>query len=112
MIIDPEVLPEGLPEPEDDGAASHLVGRPMPVLALPSTSEGRVRVDLVPEGADRLVLYAYPRTGPTSHARLGSHSRRPRLYAGVLRLPRSCSGAVGCGRGRGRCLDAVDGRPA
>jgi peroxiredoxin len=63
MIIDPEVLPEGLPEPEDDGAASHLVRRPMPALALPSTSEGRVRVDLVPEGADRLVLYAYPRTG-------------------------------------------------
>jgi peroxiredoxin len=63
MIIDPEVLPEGLPEPEDDGAASHLVGRPMPALALPSTSGGRVRVDLVPEGADRQVLYAYPRTG-------------------------------------------------
>jgi peroxiredoxin len=63
MIIDPEVLPEGLPEPEDDGAASHLVGRPMPALALPSTSDGTLRVDLVPEGADRLVLYAYPRTG-------------------------------------------------
>jgi peroxiredoxin len=63
MIIDPAVLPEGLPEPEDDGAASHLAGRPMPALALPSSSDGRVRVDLVPEGADRLVLYAYPRTG-------------------------------------------------
>jgi peroxiredoxin len=63
MIIDPTVLPAGLPEPEDDGAASHLARRPMPALALPSTSGGRVRVDLVPEGADRLVLYAYPRTG-------------------------------------------------
>jgi peroxiredoxin len=63
MIIDPEVLPEGLPEPEDDGATSHLVGRLMPALALPSTSGGRVRVDLVPEGADRLFLSAYPRTG-------------------------------------------------
>ena len=63
MIIDPTVLPAGLPEPEDDGAASHLAGRPMPDLALPSTSGGSVRVDLVPEGADRLVLYAYPRTG-------------------------------------------------
>ena len=63
MIIDPTVLPEGLPEPEDDGAASHLVGRPMPALALPSTSGAMVRVDLAPEDADRLVLYAYPRTG-------------------------------------------------
>jgi peroxiredoxin len=63
MIIDPTVLPAGLPEPEDDGAASHLAGRPMPALALPSTSGGRLRVDLVPEGADRLLLYAYPRTG-------------------------------------------------
>lgn len=38
MIIDPEVLPEGLPEPEDDGAASHLVGeadaRPRPAIDL------------------------------------------------------------------------------
>jgi peroxiredoxin len=63
MIIDPNVLPAGLPEPEDDGAASHLAGRPMPALALPSTSGGTLRVDLVPEGADRLLLYAYPRTG-------------------------------------------------
>jgi peroxiredoxin len=63
MIIDPTVLPADLPKPEDDGAASHLAGRPMPALALPSTSGGRVRVDMVPEGADRLILYAYPRTG-------------------------------------------------
>jgi peroxiredoxin len=62
VIEDPTVLPEGLPEPEDDGAASHLVGRPMPALALPSSSGGAVRVDFAPEGAGRLVLYAYPRT--------------------------------------------------
>jgi hypothetical protein len=47
VIIDPTVLPAGLPEPEDDRAAFHLLGRPMPTLALPSTSGGRVRVDLV-----------------------------------------------------------------
>ena len=63
MIVDSTVLPEGLPEPEDDGAASHLVERPMPTLALPSTSGGMVRVDLALDGAERLVLYAYPRTG-------------------------------------------------
>jgi peroxiredoxin len=70
VIIDPTVLPEGLPEPEDDGAASHLVGRGMPALALPSTSGGRVRVDLAAAGADRLVLYAYPRTGRPGEAPL------------------------------------------
>jgi peroxiredoxin len=63
VIEDPTVLPEGLPAPEVDGAASQLVGRPMPALTLPSTSGAGVRVDLVPEGAERLVLYAYPRTG-------------------------------------------------
>jgi peroxiredoxin len=63
VIVDPTVLPEGLPEPEDDGAASHLPGRRMPTLALPSTSGGTARVDLAPAGTERLVLYAYPRTG-------------------------------------------------
>jgi peroxiredoxin len=57
------VLPDGLPAPEDDGAASRLVGKRMPTLALPSTSGGMVRIDLAPDGAERLVLYAYPRTG-------------------------------------------------
>jgi hypothetical protein len=60
---DPTVLPEDLPAPEDDGAASGLVGRRMPTLALSSTSGGTVRIDRAPEGAERLVLYAYPRTG-------------------------------------------------
>jgi peroxiredoxin len=59
---DPTVLPEGLPAPDDDGAASRLVGSRMPTLALSSTSGGTVRIDRAPEGAERLVLYAYPRT--------------------------------------------------
>ncbi len=63
MRDDPTALPPDLPVPEDDGAASHLPGMPMPPLALPATDGGTVRVDVVPEGADRLVLYAYPRTG-------------------------------------------------
>jgi peroxiredoxin len=60
---DPTALPPDLPVPEDDGAGSHLRGTPMPALALPATDGRVVRVDVVPEGADRLVLYAYPRTG-------------------------------------------------
>jgi len=35
----------------------------MPPIALASTDGHVVRVDLVPEGAKRLILYAYPRTG-------------------------------------------------
>ncbi len=63
MPHDPTVFPDGLPVPVDDGAAAHLTGVAVPRLALPSTDDRPFRVDLVPEGAARLVLYAYPRTG-------------------------------------------------
>jgi peroxiredoxin len=63
MAHDPSALPSGLPVPEDDGAAAHLPGLAMPRLALASTDGGATRVDVVPEGCERLVLYAYPRTG-------------------------------------------------
>lgn len=57
---DPTVLPEGIPVPQDDGAARHLTGARMPALALPAT-DGR-RVDLS-KLAGRCVVYVYPRTG-------------------------------------------------
>ena len=63
MSHDPSILPAGLPVPEDDGGASHLPGMLMPPLALASTDGDAVRVDVAPAGAQRLVLYAYPRTG-------------------------------------------------
>ena len=53
--------PEGLPVPEDDGAARHLVGAPMPAVVLPATDGSRVRLDRL--GPGRTVIYAYPRTG-------------------------------------------------
>jgi peroxiredoxin len=49
-------LPEGLPVPEDDGAADHLVGLELPDLVLPS-SQGDVSV------RDFDVIYVYPRSG-------------------------------------------------
>jgi len=49
-------LPEGLPVPEDDGGADHLVGMEMPDLVLES-SLGPVNV------RDLDVLYVYPRSG-------------------------------------------------
>ena len=54
-------LPEGLPVPEDDGAADHLPGQEMPDLSLPSTSGADI--DLRQVAAGTLVLYIYPRTG-------------------------------------------------
>jgi peroxiredoxin len=63
MSDDLTTLPANLPAPQDDGGAKHLLGAPMPSLALPSTTGGSVHVDVVPEEAERLILYLYPRTG-------------------------------------------------
>jgi peroxiredoxin len=60
-VIDPMELPAGLPEPEDDGAADHLLGLILPELALPATDGGSVL--LAHATAPRIVVYAYPRTG-------------------------------------------------
>lgn len=53
-------LPDGLPAPVDDGACDHLEGMAVPELVLES-SVGPV--DLARFGAERAVLYVYPRTG-------------------------------------------------
>jgi peroxiredoxin len=63
MSHEPTRLPDDLPAPADDGAADHLRGLRMPPLTLPSTRGDRVRVDLVPEPFEYLVVYGYPRTG-------------------------------------------------
>jgi peroxiredoxin len=57
---DPYVLPDGLPVPEDDGAADHLPGLELPDLTLPSSAGP---VSLAELARERLVLYVYPRTG-------------------------------------------------
>ena len=46
--------------PEDDGAADHLPGAPVPSLVLESSLGA---VDLAELCAERAVLYVYPRTG-------------------------------------------------
>ncbi len=60
-MTDLNALPQDLPVPEDDGACDHLRGMAMPAIALPSTNGGTVRLDRL--GAERTVIYAYPRTG-------------------------------------------------
>ncbi len=53
-------VPEGLPEPTDDGACDHLPGMRLPPVALPSTSGKRVDPCELP---GRTVIYCYPLTG-------------------------------------------------
>jgi peroxiredoxin len=54
-------LPPNLPVPEDDGAAGHLVGMPLPRLRLPSTQGGTAELSQL--ARELLVAYVYPRTG-------------------------------------------------
>lgn len=54
-------LPADLPVPVDDGACNHLPGMGVPSIPLLSTS-GRF-VNLAEIGPERIVVYAYPRTG-------------------------------------------------
>lgn len=61
MTHDPRQLPDGLPVPEDDGAADHLLGLAVPPVRLTAT-DGRER-DLAELAARRTVLFLYPRTG-------------------------------------------------
>jgi peroxiredoxin len=57
---DLSALPEGLPPPQDDGAAAHLPGLRLPDVSLASTRGGPVSLS----GFQSLtVLYFYPMTG-------------------------------------------------
>jgi len=49
-----------IPEPKDEGAASHLVGMRIPSVPLPATDGTTVDLSTLP---GRVVVYAYPRTG-------------------------------------------------
>jgi len=56
----PYDLPEGLPEPKDDGASDHLPGMTLPHVPLPSTVGEPVDLAALP---GRTVVYCYPLTG-------------------------------------------------
>ena len=56
----PQVLPPGIPAPQDDGAARHLVGMTIPDLELPATEGAPVNLAKL---KGRTVVYIYPRTG-------------------------------------------------
>jgi peroxiredoxin len=59
-MVDPMVLPPGLPEPVDDGGADHLPGLRLPSQNLPATDGSTVDLSALP---GRTVVYAYPWTG-------------------------------------------------
>lgn len=62
-------LPEGLPVPEDDGAADHLPGKRLPSVALRSTAGGLVDLS---ELAGVTVAYCFPLMGrPDSEMPVG-----------------------------------------
>jgi peroxiredoxin len=60
MSMNPFPLPEDLPPPIDDGAASHLQGRRFPQLLLDATDGSRIDLATIP---GRSVIYIYPMTG-------------------------------------------------
>ncbi|MGF1472919.1 MAG: peroxiredoxin [Rubrobacteraceae bacterium] len=53
-------LPDGLPEPVDDGACDHLPGLGVPAIALRSTAGRHVDLSSL---SGRTVVYCYPLTG-------------------------------------------------
>ena len=60
-LTDYTTLPEGLPIPEDDGAADNLPGRKVPDLTFQTSDNRTIRfTDL---GPGRTVIYLYPLTG-------------------------------------------------
>jgi peroxiredoxin len=63
----PNVLPKGLPAPQDDGATRHLRGARVPDIELPATDSSVVSLSRL---AGRTVVYVYPRTGKPGQAML------------------------------------------
>lgn len=61
QVTDYTTLPAGLPVPENDGAADHLVGLRVPDVTLKSSGGGPVQIGSLPMG--RTILYLYPLTG-------------------------------------------------
>jgi peroxiredoxin len=61
----PNVLPDALPVPQDDGAARHLTGLTLPAVTLRATDGSQVDLSKL---AGRTLVYIYPRTGVPGQA--------------------------------------------
>jgi peroxiredoxin len=62
---DPNILPDDIPAPQDDGAARHLSGAKLPPLPLAATDGSSVDLSKL---SGRTVVYIYPRTGVPGQA--------------------------------------------
>jgi peroxiredoxin len=62
---DPNVLPAGIPAPQDDGGARHLTRLKLPSVPLAATEGSKVDLATL---SGRTVVYIYPRTGVPGQA--------------------------------------------
>jgi peroxiredoxin len=87
-MLDPMSLPDDLPVPEDDGAADHLRGAPLPPIALSATDGTLVRLDELP---GRSVVFAYPRTGRPGEEPPGGETEWNAIPGARGCTPEACS---------------------
>jgi peroxiredoxin len=88
MVKDPLQLPDDLPVPEDDGAADHLAGMPLPPIALRATDGTSVRLDQL---AGQTVVFAYPRTGRPGEPSPGGDDEWDAIPGARGCTPQACS---------------------
>lgn len=65
-------LPEGLPEPKDDGACDHLLGMELPSVELQSTGDHFVDPSKV--SSKFTVIFCYPMTGSPTNKMLADNA--------------------------------------
>jgi peroxiredoxin len=82
---DLNVLPAGLPVPQDDDAARHLAGLELPSVRLAATDGSQVDLAKLP---GRTVVYIYPRTGIPGQPMLEGWDQIPGARGCT---PQSCS---------------------
>jgi peroxiredoxin len=85
---DPTVLPDDLPEPEDDGAADHLRGTELPPIALAATDGSEVNLAAL-DGLS--VVFAYPRTGRPGEESPGGDAEWNAIPGARGCTPEACS---------------------
>ena len=86
-VHDPNVLPAGIPAPQDDGGARHLQGQAALSAACGDRwHQGRPFQACRPHRG--LHLPAHGRARAVAARRLGCHSRRARLHAAIVLVPR------------------------
>jgi peroxiredoxin len=84
----PFALPDDLPVPEDDGAARHLPGSPLPAVELPASDGSSVRLDRL---TGRSVVFAYPRTGRPGEPSLGGDEAWDAIPGARGCTPQACA---------------------